>query len=107
MSLFLLTNCNYLKNVKLLSGGKLKRENFVQEVPFTYRKDITREPKIQKPAPTPEDRRALPAKPSRQQKKKWKMRSKQKQQQQQEEEEEEQQKVLLLYHALKAYKSIA
>ena len=84
----------------------IKLENIMTTIPLTYRKDITREPKIQKPAPTPEDRRALPAKPSRQQKKKWKMRSKQKQQQQQE-EEEEQQKVLLLYHALKAYKSIA
>ncbi|MFV1884858.1 MAG: aspartyl protease family protein [Balneola sp.] len=33
-------SCNYVKNVKLLTGGKLDRENFQQKIPFTYNKKI-------------------------------------------------------------------
>ena len=35
-----LTSCSYLKNVQLLSSGKLERKQFVESVPFTLRKDI-------------------------------------------------------------------
>ncbi len=35
-----LSGCNYLKNVQLLTGGKLKRKQFVEEIPFSYRKKI-------------------------------------------------------------------
>jgi len=35
-----LSSCSYLKNVQLLTGGELKRENFVQLVPFEWRKDL-------------------------------------------------------------------
>ncbi len=33
-------SCNYVKNVKLLTGGKLDRKNFVETIPFTYSKGI-------------------------------------------------------------------
>ncbi|ADR20458.1 hypothetical protein MATR_19220 [Marivirga tractuosa] len=35
-----LTSCSYLKNVQLLSGGELKRQQFVQAIPFEMRKDL-------------------------------------------------------------------
>lgn len=38
--LILSSACSYMKNVKLLSGGSLERENFVQEIPFRYRKGL-------------------------------------------------------------------
>ncbi len=41
--LFLLigtVSCNYVKNVKLLTGGDLDRENFQQTIPFSYIKKI-------------------------------------------------------------------
>lgn len=34
------TACSYTKNVRLLLGGKLKREAFVQTLPFEYRKGL-------------------------------------------------------------------
>jgi len=38
--LSVLSSCSYLKNVKLLTGGSMKREDFVQEIPFSYRKGL-------------------------------------------------------------------
>lgn len=38
--LIICSSCSYLKNVKLLTGGRLERENFVQEIPFSYRKGL-------------------------------------------------------------------
>jgi len=35
-----LVSCNYMKNVQLLSGGSLKRSDFVETVIFDYRKDL-------------------------------------------------------------------
>ena len=35
-----LISCSYLKNVQLLSGGELKRQKFVQAIPFEMRKDL-------------------------------------------------------------------
>lgn len=35
-----LISCSYLKNVQLLSGGELKRQQFVQAIPFEMRKDL-------------------------------------------------------------------
>lgn len=43
LSVFMLivcSSCSYLKNVKLLTGGSLEREDFVQEIPFLYRKGL-------------------------------------------------------------------
>lgn len=34
------TSCSYLKNVKLLTGGEIKRENYVQSIPFEWRKEL-------------------------------------------------------------------
>ncbi|MEQ9310453.1 MAG: retropepsin-like aspartic protease [Balneolaceae bacterium] len=33
-------SCNYVKNIKLLTGGKLDRQNFIETIPFTYSKGI-------------------------------------------------------------------
>jgi len=33
-------SCSYLKNVKLLTEGEIKRENYVQTIPFEWRKDL-------------------------------------------------------------------
>jgi len=35
-----LLGCSYLKNVQLLSGGELRRQEFVQAIPFEMKKDI-------------------------------------------------------------------
>jgi len=35
-----LISCSYLKNVQLLSGGELRRQQFVQAIPFEMRKDL-------------------------------------------------------------------
>ncbi|SMG10658.1 Aspartyl protease [Marivirga sericea] len=35
-----LISCTYLKNVQLLSGGELKRQQFVEAIPFEMRKDL-------------------------------------------------------------------
>jgi len=32
--------CSYLKNVKLLTNGEIKRENYVQTIPFEWRKEL-------------------------------------------------------------------
>jgi len=32
--------CSYLKNVQLLSGGELRRQDFVQAIPFEMKKDL-------------------------------------------------------------------
>ncbi|WP_425389577.1 aspartyl protease family protein [Ekhidna sp.] len=34
------SSCSYLKNVNLLTGGSLERKDFVQEIPFSYRKGL-------------------------------------------------------------------
>lgn len=34
------SSCSYLKNVELLTGGKIKRENYVQTLPFEWRKEL-------------------------------------------------------------------
>jgi uncharacterized membrane protein/predicted aspartyl protease len=34
------TSCSYLKNVKLLSGGEIKREHYVQTLPFEWVKGL-------------------------------------------------------------------
>lgn len=34
------TACSYLKNVNLLTGGNLERKDFVQEIPFEYKKGL-------------------------------------------------------------------
>jgi len=34
------TSCSYLKNVKLLTEGEIRREGYVQTIPFEWRKDI-------------------------------------------------------------------
>ncbi len=38
--LSLVSSCSYFKNVQLLTGGKIKRENYVQVLPFEWRKDL-------------------------------------------------------------------
>lgn len=38
--LFLIGSCSYMKNVRLLTGGSLKRKDFVQEIPFSYREGL-------------------------------------------------------------------
>mgnify|MGYP000438522225 CR=1 FL=1 len=40
ISLLVLTSCNYLKNVNLLTSGHLERENFVDSIPFEMKKDL-------------------------------------------------------------------
>ena len=40
MLLLGLTSCSYIKNVNLLTGGEIKRKNFVQTIPFELRKDL-------------------------------------------------------------------
>ncbi|GAB3328817.1 hypothetical protein GCM10027429_04110 [Marivirga atlantica] len=40
LALVFLSSCSYLKNVNLLISGKLKRENFVEGIPFEYRKGL-------------------------------------------------------------------
>lgn len=37
---FLLTSCSYIKNVRLLTSGEIKRENYVQTIPFEWRKEL-------------------------------------------------------------------
>lgn len=32
--------CNYIQNVRLLTGGKLDKKDFVQTIPFEYKKDL-------------------------------------------------------------------
>ena len=34
------TSCSYLKNVNLLTGGEIKRQNYVQTIPFEWRKEL-------------------------------------------------------------------
>lgn len=34
------SSCTFLQNVRLLIGGEIKRENYVQEIPFEWRKDL-------------------------------------------------------------------
>ncbi|MEQ9263604.1 MAG: aspartyl protease family protein [Balneolaceae bacterium] len=36
----LVNSCNYVKNIKLLTGGSVERSNFVETIPFEYKKDI-------------------------------------------------------------------
>lgn len=36
----LFASCTYLKNVKLLTAGEIKRENYVQTIPFEWRKEL-------------------------------------------------------------------
>jgi len=36
----ILSSCSYLKNIKLLTGGEIKRENYVQTIPFEWRKEL-------------------------------------------------------------------
>lgn len=38
--ILLFAGCSYLKNVQLLTGGKLERKDFVEEIPFEMRKDL-------------------------------------------------------------------
>ena len=40
VTMLLCGSCAYLKNVQLLTGGSLKRKDFVQEIPFHYRKGL-------------------------------------------------------------------
>lgn len=37
---FICTSCSYLKNVKLLTEGEVTRENYVQTIPFEWRKEL-------------------------------------------------------------------
>lgn len=37
---FLFASCNYAKNVRLLTGGELERTNFIQTIPFQYKKGL-------------------------------------------------------------------
>jgi predicted aspartyl protease len=39
-NLFIISSCNYIKNVQLLSAGKLMRENFVDSLSFEYKKGL-------------------------------------------------------------------
>lgn len=39
-NLLMVSSCNYIKNVKLLSSGKLMRENFVDSLSFEYKKGL-------------------------------------------------------------------
>lgn len=34
------SSCDYLQNIKLLTDGEIRRENYVQELPFEWRKDL-------------------------------------------------------------------
>jgi predicted aspartyl protease len=36
----LMSACNYVKNINLLTSGSLDREDFVQTIPFDYKKDL-------------------------------------------------------------------
>jgi predicted aspartyl protease len=36
----LMSSCNYINNIKLLTAGSLERENFVETIPFNYTKDL-------------------------------------------------------------------
>lgn len=36
----ILCSCSYLQNIKLLTGGEIKRENYVQTIPFEWRKEL-------------------------------------------------------------------
>lgn len=38
--LFLVPSCAYIKNVQLLSGASIEREDYVQAIPFELRKDL-------------------------------------------------------------------
>ena len=38
--LLLISSCSYLKQVRLLTGARLERTDFVQEIPFHYRKGL-------------------------------------------------------------------
>ncbi len=38
--LFTLSACNYFKNIELLTSGKLERKDFVQAIPFEYKKGL-------------------------------------------------------------------
>ena len=40
LSVCTLSSCSYFKNISLLTGGSMIRENFVQEIPFHYRKGL-------------------------------------------------------------------
>ncbi len=37
---FISSSCSYLKNVKLLTSGEIRRENYVQTIPFEWRKEL-------------------------------------------------------------------
>ncbi len=36
----LLSSCSYVANVRLLTGGEIRRTNYVEVIPFEYRKDL-------------------------------------------------------------------
>ena len=38
--LFFTVNCSYVKNVNLLLSGEIKRKNYIQKLPFEFKKDI-------------------------------------------------------------------
>lgn len=37
---YIFTSCSYLKNVKLLTDGEITRKNYVQTIPFEWRKEL-------------------------------------------------------------------
>lgn len=39
-ALILLSSCSYVANVRLLAGGEIRRTDYVEVVPFEYRKDL-------------------------------------------------------------------
>ncbi|MEQ9103087.1 MAG: aspartyl protease family protein [Rhodothermales bacterium] len=39
-ALILLSSCSYVANVRLLTGGEIRRTDYVQVIPFDYRKDL-------------------------------------------------------------------
>src|SRR6056297_1661652 len=38
--ILIFSSCSYLQNVKLLTEGKIERENYVQTIPFEWRKEL-------------------------------------------------------------------
>ncbi len=38
--IFIFSSCSYLQNVKLLTEGKIERENYIQTIPFEWRKEL-------------------------------------------------------------------
>lgn len=39
-ALILLSSCSYVANVRLLTGGEIRRTDYVEVIPFDYRKDL-------------------------------------------------------------------